>query len=190
MDVEFCQILFLYLFIWSWISWVVQTVKNLPEVWKTWVWFLGWEDPLEKGTATHSNILAWKISWTEEPGGLQSMGSQRVGHDWATYTFTLLCLFQERSPLSSLASPWNLWSQKGNESLPWCGPQPGGHKHLLHSLMHSQWRILTALFLNALVIILIMHLRSCTCCQRFAGELVGAYRSVTCKTILPPFPSR
>ena len=123
--------------------------------------------------------------------GLRSLAGyspwrRRVGHDWATYTF----LFQERSPLSSLASPWNLWSQKGNESLPWCGPQPGRHKHLLHSLMHSQWRILTALFLNALVIILIMHLWSCIYCQRFAGELVGAYRSVShCKTVLPPFPS-
>ena len=46
--------------------------------------FLGWEDPLEKGMATHSSILAWRISWTEEPGGLQSMGLQRVGHDLAT----------------------------------------------------------------------------------------------------------
>ena len=44
---------------------------------------LGWEDPLQKGVVTHSSILAWKIPWTEEPGGLQSMGLQRVGHDWA-----------------------------------------------------------------------------------------------------------
>ena len=48
---------------------------------KAWVLSLGWEDPLEEGIATHSSILAWKISWTEEPGGLQSMGSPRVGHD-------------------------------------------------------------------------------------------------------------
>ena len=48
----------------------------------------GWEDPLEKEMATNSSILAWKISWTEEPGGLQSMGSQRVGHDWVTNTHT------------------------------------------------------------------------------------------------------
>ena len=53
---------------------------------RIWVRFLGWEDPLEKGTATHSCILAWRIPWTEEPGGLQSMGSQRVGHDWVTFT--------------------------------------------------------------------------------------------------------
>ena len=51
-----------------------------------WVWFLGWEDALEKEMATHSSILAWRIPWTEEPGGLQSMGSQRVRHDWATDT--------------------------------------------------------------------------------------------------------
>ena len=47
------------------------------------VWFLGWEDPLKKKMATHSSILAWKIPWAEEPGGLQSIGSQRVRHDWA-----------------------------------------------------------------------------------------------------------
>ena len=59
-------------------------VKNLPEVRKTRVRSLGREDPLEKGMATHSSILAWSISWTEEPGGLQSMGSQRVRHDGVT----------------------------------------------------------------------------------------------------------
>ena len=58
-----------------------QRVKHLAAVPEIWVQFLGWEDPLEKGTATHSCILAWRIPWTEEPGGLQSMGSQRVGHD-------------------------------------------------------------------------------------------------------------
>jgi len=55
--------------------------KFLPAVWETWVLSLGWEDPLEKGTATHSSILAWRIPWTEEPGKLQSMGLKRVGHD-------------------------------------------------------------------------------------------------------------
>ena len=53
--------------------------KNLPAMQKTLVQSLGWEDPLEEGMATHSSILAWRIPWTEEPGGLQSMGSQRVG---------------------------------------------------------------------------------------------------------------
>ena len=56
-------------------------VKNLPTVQETWVQSLGKEDPLEKGMATHSSILAWEMPQTEEPGRLQSMGSQRVGHD-------------------------------------------------------------------------------------------------------------
>ena len=56
-------------------------VKNLPVMWETWARSLGGEDPLEKGMATHSSILAWRIPRTEEPGGLQSMGSHSVGHD-------------------------------------------------------------------------------------------------------------
>ena len=59
-------------------------VKRLPAMWETWVRSLGWKDPREKEMATHSSTLARKIPWTEEPGGLQSMGSQRVGHDRAT----------------------------------------------------------------------------------------------------------
>ena len=65
----------------QWASLVAQAVKNLPAVQEIWVQSLGWEDPLEKGMSTHSSILAWEILWTEEPGGLQSMGLQRVGHD-------------------------------------------------------------------------------------------------------------
>ena len=60
---------------------MAQTVKRLPTMWETRVQSLGWEDLLEKEIATHSSILAWKIPWTEEPGRLQSMGSQRVRHD-------------------------------------------------------------------------------------------------------------
>ena len=67
---------------------VAQSVNNLPTMWETQVLFLGQEDPLEKGMATHSRILAWKIPWTEELGGLQSMESQRVGHDCVTNTHT------------------------------------------------------------------------------------------------------
>ena len=62
-------------------SLVAQTVKNLPAMQEIQVRSLGWEDPLEKGMATHSSLLAWEIPWTEEPGGLQSMGLQRVGHN-------------------------------------------------------------------------------------------------------------
>ena len=60
---------------------MAQTVKNLLAMQETWVQSLGQEEPLEKGMATHSSIPAWRIPWTEEPGGLESMGSQRVGHD-------------------------------------------------------------------------------------------------------------
>ena len=60
---------------------MVPTVKNLSAMRETQVQSLDWEDPLEEGITTHSSILAWRISWTEELGGLQSMGSQRVGHD-------------------------------------------------------------------------------------------------------------
>ena len=60
---------------------MAQTMKHLPTLWETQVRALGWEDPLEKEMATHSSTLAWKIPWTEKPGRLQSMGSQRVGND-------------------------------------------------------------------------------------------------------------
>ena len=65
----------------QWDSLVAQLVKSLPAMWKTLARSLGHEDPLEKEMATHSSIRAWKIPWTEEPGGLQSMGSQRVRQD-------------------------------------------------------------------------------------------------------------
>ena len=65
----------------SWASLVAQLVKNPPAMWETWLQSLGWEDSLEEGKITHSNILAWRILWTKESGGLQSMGSQRIGHN-------------------------------------------------------------------------------------------------------------
>ena len=73
-------------------SLVAQSLKRLPVLRETRVRSLGWEDPLEKEMATHSSTLAWKISWMEEPGRLQSMGSQRVRHNWATWlSLSLLC---------------------------------------------------------------------------------------------------
>ena len=65
-------------------SLVARTVKRLPTMWETWVRSLGQEDPLETEMATHSSTLAWKIPWMEEPGRLQSVGSQRLGHSLAT----------------------------------------------------------------------------------------------------------
>ena len=61
-----------------------SALENLPTMQEMWLRFLSWEDPLVEGTATHSSILAWRIPWTEEPGGLQSIGLQRVGHDWVS----------------------------------------------------------------------------------------------------------
>ena len=69
-------------------SLVAQMVKNLPAMQNTWIRSLGREDTSEKGMATHSSILGWRIPWTEEPGGLQSMGSQRVGHNWSGLSCT------------------------------------------------------------------------------------------------------
>ena len=69
------------MFLMTWASLGAQMVKNLPTMLETWVQSLGQKDLLKKGMATHSSILAWTIPWTGEPGGLQSLGSQRVRHD-------------------------------------------------------------------------------------------------------------
>ena len=74
-------------------SLVAQMVKNLPAIWETWTRSLGWEDPLEEGVATHPVFLPGESPWTVEPVGLQSIGSQRVGQDWATNTFTFTLLY-------------------------------------------------------------------------------------------------
>ena len=90
---------------------MAQLVKNLPAMWETQIWSLGLEDPLEKGMATHSSILARKVSWTEEPGGLQSMKSQRVRHDWATKHTKAL-----HTPSPSYHTQfvcWTLWPETG-----------------------------------------------------------------------------
>ena len=85
-------------------SLVAQTVKCLPTMQETWVRSLGREDPLEKEMETHSTIHAWKIPWTEEPGGLQSMGSQRVGHDCATSLHFISYCVCQRPPHPSWLS--------------------------------------------------------------------------------------
>ena len=86
-SLEFSVCLFLVCLLfcyYKWASLVAQKLKRLPAMQETRVWSLVWEDPLEKEMATHSNALAWRIPWMVEPGRLQSMGLQRVGHDWAT----------------------------------------------------------------------------------------------------------
>ena len=82
-----------------WASLLAQVVKNLPAMQETWVRSQGWEDSLEKGMATHSSILAWKIPWTEEFVRQQSMGLQRVRHDW---TITLSLSYEIRSFVTGL----------------------------------------------------------------------------------------
>ena len=84
-------------------SLVAQIVKHLATMQETWVQSLGREDPLEKEMAPHSSTLAWKIPWTEEPGRLQSTGSQRVGHDWATS----LSFFLSLSDKTLLVPRWH-----------------------------------------------------------------------------------
>ena len=95
---------------WSEASLVAQRVKRLPAMWDTWVQSLGWEDPLEKEMATHSSSLAWDIPWMEAPGRLQSMGLQRVGHDW-----------QNSCREASLRKPWskNFKRYEVNTAIKW-----------------------------------------------------------------------
>ena len=105
----------------SWASLMVQLVKNPLAVCETWVPSLGWEDPLEEVMATHSRILAWRIPWTEEPGRLQFMGSQKVWHDWATKHNTeiyfwefwgLNLLFLTRDPKMNSQEQWLIMEEK------------------------------------------------------------------------------
>ena len=88
-----------------WASLVAQMVTHLPAMWETRVWSLGLEDPLEKEMATHSSTLAWRIPCPEEPGGLQSMGSQRVRHNWVTNTFTFSLKSMSWSWMSGKTEP-------------------------------------------------------------------------------------
>ena len=83
---------------------VAQQVKNLPTMWETWVQSQGWENSLEKEMATHSSILGWRNPWTEEPDGLRSMGSQKVRHDQATFTFHI--------PTTTISIPVHLEGSK------------------------------------------------------------------------------
>ena len=85
-------------------SLVAQMVKHLSTMQETQVWALGWEDPLEKEMATHSSTIAWKIPWIEKPGRLQSMGSQRVGHNWAI-SLSRSCMYLTFLACPKLFSP-------------------------------------------------------------------------------------
>ena len=116
----------------SLLSLVAQTVRHLPTMWETLVWSLGWEDSLEREMAPHSSTLVWKIPWMEESGRLQSMGSQRVGHNWVTslsfFAFQSLSL-PFRRPISkkfSLAQAQNSLNTVGELSQGLGHAVPGG----------------------------------------------------------------
>ena len=95
----------------SWASLVAQLVKNLPAMREIWVWSLSWEDPLEKGKATHSSILAWRIPWT-----IQSCKeSQRVGHNWETFTFNWITVLSKTNNLEISKQKSLIWfKEKSN----------------------------------------------------------------------------
>ena len=95
----YAKVIQLYIYVYTYGTLLVaQMVKNPSVMQEIWVWSLGWEDPLEMGMATHSSILTWRIPWTEEAGGLQSTGSQKVGHDWVTNAFTFQVYIYIPSP--------------------------------------------------------------------------------------------
>ena len=101
-----------------WASLVAQLVKNPPAMQETWVQPLGWEDPLEKGMATRSSILAWRIPRTEEPGGLQSMGSQTVTHDLVRNTSNQkMCVSKDSLKHKSAASDSHMCTFQNNISI-------------------------------------------------------------------------
>ena len=106
-----------YPFQYSWASLVAQLIKNPPAMRETWVQSLGWEDPLEKGKAIYSSILAWRNPWAVQP-----TGSQRVGHNWATFTFTekTEILFLREFPGSSVVRTLHFQWQ-GPKFNPWSG---------------------------------------------------------------------
>ena len=108
---SYCKLCFVPKYQLPRVSLVAQMVKNLPARQDTQVWSLGGEDPLEKEIPTHSSILVWRIQWTEEPGGLRSMASQIVRHDWVTSTtITISSLFCKRiTPLFFARTLWG-WS--------------------------------------------------------------------------------
>ena len=129
---------YLAAFIMVQVSLVAQMVKSVPAMQETWVQSLGWEDPLEEEMAIHSSILVWKIPWMEEPGRLQSMGSQRVGHNWVINTLFIISQLVKNLPamqetwVQSLSQQVPLEKDMSTHSsflaweIPWT-EKPGGH---------------------------------------------------------------
>ena len=110
----------------SWASLVAQMVKNPPAMPETWVWSLDWGDSLEKGIATHSSILAWRIPWTDEPGELQSMGSQSRSRpsDWAVWSLLRIRRELLLGALSSVPSSECWPARTGYTQVPFLSGRP------------------------------------------------------------------
>jgi len=109
-----------------------SAVKNpcaVQEIQETWVWSLGWEDPLEEGMATYSSIITWRIPWTEEPSGLLSKGSQRVRHNWSDLAPTLM-LFQVPWLWWRIRQIWHLSSWNSLHEKSKCRPRETSHQGL------------------------------------------------------------
>ena len=119
-------------------------VKNLPSLRETWVQPLGWEDLLEEGMATHSSILAWRIPWTEEPGGLQSAGSQRVRCNWVTRHCMASRIPAECAEYGSCFCLLQDLAQQGAAESPWNGAQLPKDKVWLEPELNWQWGCLDA----------------------------------------------
>ena len=100
-------------------SLVVKNLLTMQEPQEMWVWSLGWEHPLEKGMANYSSILDWRIPWTEEAGGLQSMGSQRVGHDWSYLACIIPYRYRYRWYMYIISLAFNLWMGPLDASISW-----------------------------------------------------------------------
>ena len=142
---------------------MAQMVNNLPAGQETWVQSPGWEDPLEEGMATHSSILAWRIPWTEEPGRLQPMGSQRVRHDWATNTSWWpqqdmgICV----PPIVLRIQWWVIHlKQEQKQALLWTSHPIRSYLLFYFLLLTTLWRILIYLFLCLSLLSVSLYLAS------------------------------
>ena len=144
-------------------SLVAQRLKCLPAMWETWVQSLGQEDPLEKEMATHSSILAWRIPWKEEPGGLQSTGLQRVGHDWATSLSLSWSFFKKCGivPLDFYYTLKGKWSKSRRNKSKCSAEVRSSHSNWL-PINHS-WPFIKGHLLESLTRLQHSHVRTVLC---------------------------
>ena len=136
---------------------MAQMIKHLPTMWETQVHSLGWEDLLEEEMATHSSILAWKIPSTEKPGRLQSMGLQRVGHDWEISLSLWDLLSVENPPTEMLCNPPSLCPAPGN-----CLHASAHSEYLLQVESPPSVAFCVCLLSQSTAILTFIHIAACT----------------------------